>query len=84
MRVEEYYIAVRDIEWREVFTKGWHGLQNRSKIFLSWIGKIATKCRDKLKKLRDMGNNSGFGARAAATRSIPNLTDPRISAGIEL
>jgi hypothetical protein len=84
LRVEEYYIIVRDVEWREVFTKGWHGVQNRSKIFLSWIGKIETKCRDKLKKLRDMGNNSRIGARAAATHSIPNVTGPRISDGIEL
>jgi hypothetical protein len=51
LRVEEYYITVRDVEWREAFTKGWEGFLNGFEIFLSWIRKTATKCRDKLKEL---------------------------------
>jgi hypothetical protein len=84
LRIEGYYIRLRDAKWRDFFPKCREGLLNGSKTFLSWIGKIATMCHDKLKKFRERGKNSIIGARAAATHSTPNATDPRISDEVEL
>jgi hypothetical protein len=83
LRIEGYYRTLRNVKWRDSFTKNWKTLVRRFKEFFSWARQVATKCHGKLKGLRERGKKSSADARAITHRT-PNVTDSGISDDIEI
>jgi len=83
LRIEGYYRGLREVKWRDLFKDGWNGFVNGFGDFLGWVGKEATKCHGKLKRLHERRKIGRAAKRTTTPHLTPSTTNPRISDGIE-